>query len=317
MTPNFTLSLSFEGIRLLQRVPDGWHLIGEVPLDAPDLGSALADLRKTALELSPDGLHTKLLIPNEQIKYTAIDSTRTELDDIHAALDGATPYAIADLAIDFDRAGGRTHIAAVARETLIEAEGFATEHKFNPVCFAAVAEPLTFRSEVFFGMTELAKQTLAPGVEIVRDDAAVEITGEIASEAVAEVERPEIADDAPTVAEDAATEDDVVDVVFASRSRVKPTDPVVTPIDPPQIEPLFTSRKEEPEVATPTLVAPAVAAASPPPFGDPKQPKTSGRPKHLVWILLGLLLLFMAAVAMWANTLAPTGIARGDSIRPD
>lgn len=316
MTPNFTLSLSFEGIRLLQRVPDGWHLIGEVPLDAPDLGADLAALRKTAMDLAPDGLHTKLLIPNEQIKYTAIDTTRTELADIHAALEGATPYAIADLEIDFDRTGGRTHIAAVARETLVEAEAFATEHKFAPICFAAVAEPLTFRGEVFFGMTELAKSTLAPGTEVLRDGAPVAITGTYAPvpEAV-----PEVAAEPKTVfdpePEDEAPEEEI-EVVFASRSRGKGA--VVTTIEPPQIEPLFTTRKEDP-VSAPPVAAPEPVAAAPVapaapektnlPFGDPKAVKARGKPRFLLPILIGLLLLFMAIVAFWANSLGPDGVA--------
>ena len=61
------------------------------------------------------------------------------------------------------RGGGRTYVAAVARETLAEAEGFAAEHRFNPVCFAAVPDPFTYMGEAFFGPTQVAPSLIGPG----------------------------------------------------------------------------------------------------------------------------------------------------------
>lgn len=160
MTTNFALSLSFDGIQLLQRADDGWLLVGKTDLDVPDLGAALAAMREDAMLLAPDGLRTKLLIPNEQIKYVTLETAQTSLQDVQNALEGTTPYAIDDLVIDFDRNGGRTFIAAVARETLDEAEAFAKQYDFTPVSFAAVAEPLTFKTEVFFGPAKGASGTV-------------------------------------------------------------------------------------------------------------------------------------------------------------
>lgn len=170
MTPNFALSLSFEGIRLLHRTGDEWTVIGDVAVDEPDLAKKLGDLRKIAEGLEPGPLRTKLVLPNEQIKFTAIDSTMTSDDDVNAALEGTTPYQLHELVIDHDRSGGRTHIAAVAKETLDEAEAFAVEHGFNPVAFVANAEPLTFRSEVFFGETKAAQNLLGVGEDVTRDE---------------------------------------------------------------------------------------------------------------------------------------------------
>lgn len=170
MTPEFTLSLSFEGIRLLRRVERGWQNVGDVALDVADLPASLAELREKGVALVGDGeFSTKLLIPDEQIRYERIETARTTLDDVHAALEGKTPYAIADLVIDYDQSGGRTHIAAVARETLAEAEAFATEHGFAPMAFVAAAEPYTFQHEVFFGPTKLTKgQVVTRDAEPVR-----------------------------------------------------------------------------------------------------------------------------------------------------
>ncbi|MCG3267237.1 hypothetical protein [Yoonia sp. I 8.24] len=169
MTTNFALSLSFEGIELLHRAKRGWNRVGTVPVDDSDLDKTLAELRAKALKIAPEGLATKLIIPMDQIKYLALDSTQTNLDDIHAALDGATPYDLNELVIDYERSGGRTHIAAVARDTLQEAQTFASAHRFNPVAFVAVPEPFTFQKEVFFGATSEAAQILGPDVTVERD----------------------------------------------------------------------------------------------------------------------------------------------------
>lgn len=209
MTPNFALSLSFEGIRLLHRVPGGWHVIGEVAPDADDLAGGLTDLRQKAMALEPGPVHTKLIIPADQIRFITIDTAQTLEEDITAALDGATPYAVDELEIDFDRTGGRTYIAAVAKETLEEAEAFAIEHKFEPVAFIAEPEPLTFRREIFFGSTDTAtKNGLAE--KIGRENELMAIVGS------ATLPEPDVVeDDAPVIAED----EPLAPFVFASAHR--------------------------------------------------------------------------------------------------
>ncbi|KJZ20536.1 hypothetical protein [Loktanella sp. S4079] len=169
MTTNFALSLSFEGIELLHRVTRGWKRVGGADVEDENLDAVLARLREKALGLDPSGIRSKLIIPMDQIKYLAIDSTQTTLDDVHAALEGATPYDLDDLVIDYERSGGRTHIAAVTKETLQEAESFASAHQFNPVAFVAVPEPFTFQKEVFFGPTSIANEILDDGVLPERD----------------------------------------------------------------------------------------------------------------------------------------------------
>ncbi|WP_108386875.1 hypothetical protein [Yoonia sediminilitoris] len=177
MTTNFALSLSMEGIQLLHRVTGGWKLVGDASIEDPRLDDVLADLRNKAMALEPTGMRTKLVIPLDQIKYLALDTTQTTQEEIEAAIDGTTPYALDELVIDSERRGGRTHIAAVAKETLDEAEAFARAHRFNPVCFVAIPEPFTFQSEVFFGPTRMMTEVLGANGEVTRDVLPIMIAG--------------------------------------------------------------------------------------------------------------------------------------------
>lgn len=173
MKPNFALSLSFDGIGLLRRAYMGWHQVGEVDLDQPDLNKALADLRLQAEKFAPSGFTTKLVIPDGQIKYLDLPTDESWAEDragfVAAALDGATPYALSDLAYDWSVSGDRVQIAAVARETLAEAEAFAVEHDFAPVSFVALPAEECFTGEPFFGTTSVAGRYLAEGETVDRD----------------------------------------------------------------------------------------------------------------------------------------------------
>lgn len=262
MTPQFALSLSVDGIKLLHRVSGGWHVVGEIGLDTADLSAAMADLRAKGEAIGPAPLRTKLLIPDDQIKYLAIDSTQTTEDDVHRALDGTTPYAIHELVIDFDRAGGRTHVAAVARDTLAEAEAFAVEHDFGPVCFAGIAAPYTFRSEIFFGPTAAAEDLLAPGETPMRDDSSVAVIGVAKPKAdgaipaaapLPDLPGSETAEPAPTPTPDVADtvavapEDDLP--VFASRHRTSPPEGETKPADDATLETPAAAPTVPPEAA--------------------------------------------------------------------
>lgn len=173
MKPNFALSLSFDGIGLLRRAYMGWHQVGEVDLDQPDLSKALADLRLQAEKFAPSGFTSKLVIPDGQIKYLDLPTDESWAEDragfVAAALDGATPYALSDLAYDWSVSGDRVQIAAVARETLAEAEAFAVEHDFAPVSFVALPAEECFTGEPFFGTTSVAGRYLAEGETVDRD----------------------------------------------------------------------------------------------------------------------------------------------------
>lgn len=179
MKPNFALSLSFDGIRLLRRAYLGWHPVGEVALDVPDLSAALADLREKAQEFAPAGMTTKLVIPSDQIKFLEIEQPDDWADNkdaiLRAALENATPYDVSELVYDWSAQSGQVQIAAVARETLTEAEAFAAEHSFAPVSFVALPEDAQFAAEPFFGETSQAAEHMPRKAKVERDMAKIRV----------------------------------------------------------------------------------------------------------------------------------------------
>lgn len=253
MKPAFALSLSFEGITLLHRAAGGWRKVGAVALDAPDLAAALRRLRKDALRLEPD-LHCKLILPNEQIRYLTVETGPFKGETRHALIEqevgAATPYDLDELAYDTSPDGAVTHVAAVARETLDEAEAFATEYGFNPVSFVAVPGDNSFLGEPFFGAAS-ATRDLAGDAAIEPDGIAVVVIGPAVF--------PDTAPPAPPAVEAPAAPA----ISFSSRRTKPDTDPVET----------------APAIATPQPVAASEKAPAPPAETDlpPAPPVVSAR----------------------------------------
>ncbi len=183
MKPDFALSLSFEGIDLLVRAAGGWRMAGHVDLETSDLSAALTQLRQRAIDLGGPAFRSKLIIPADQIRYLSVDTGHVSAADrmahVRAALDGATPYAVEELVYDICVDGALTHVAAVARDTLKEAETFALEHRFHPVSFAAIPGNEAFLGEPFFGPTQFAETALAAGERVEPDGIAVVIVGDV------------------------------------------------------------------------------------------------------------------------------------------
>lgn len=254
MKPNFTLSLSFDGIRLLHRTAGGWRLVGEVALDSADLAAELAVLRKTATALDSGGLRSLLLIPDAQIKYLTTDTPGMDQPARRvaaaAALEGATPYAVADLVYDVSADGGQTHVAAVARETLDEAEAFAVEHRFHPVSFAAAPAAHAFAGAPHFGVTKSASKLLDPGETVEPEAEPIVITGALS------VPEGPIADlsEAPT----------------ADKPSAEPA-LAATPNDtPPPVEedlPALATPEKTPDASVPAALK-ATPAETPPPLDE-------------------------------------------------
>ncbi|MBL8561213.1 MAG: hypothetical protein JNN06_02940, partial [Gemmobacter sp.] len=179
MKPNFALTFTSDSIGLLHRTARGWLEIGTTPFDAPDLPEALSYLRRSALGLAPHGVTSKLVLPEDQILYLEIEapgpSDSVREGQIRRALEGRTPYDVADLVFDWAGEGRKVQVAVIARETLAEAEAFAAEHRFNPISFAAHPDPARFAGEPWFGATAMAASLLPPGEAVERDIEAVRV----------------------------------------------------------------------------------------------------------------------------------------------
>jgi hypothetical protein len=183
MKPSFALNFTDEAIAVLHRTSRGWMEVGSVALDDPDMGAALAYLRGSALGLEPRGVTTKLVIPNSQIRYMTLTAAGPDAASrraqIRAELQGKTPYAVDELVFDWWGKGPSVQVAVVARETLAEAEAFATANRLNPLSFVAIPDAGQFGAEPWFGPTALAESLLAPGEKVDRDQDPIQIAGRL------------------------------------------------------------------------------------------------------------------------------------------
>lgn len=260
MKPRFALNLSHDGIGLMHRAKGGWDMVGEVALEDPDLTGALAALRDKAETLAPDALRSKLILPDSQILYfetTVSDDPRpARAQEVEQALEGRTPYALDEITYDFKVTDGVAQVAAVAQETLIEAEAFAVEHGFNPVSFVGAPQDGQFKGEPYFGPTQIAPELLPDGGNINRDRNPVPLDGN--------------ADAAPS--RDAAPQQPAFN--FEPAAQTPPPPPAaqtpddqaprpaeMSPLPPPEVRPSFSTTRNTGQapkpVAAPTTEAPA------------------------------------------------------------
>ena len=78
MKPDFALSLSFEGISLLNRQKTGWSHVGYVDLAAENLSDHLEKLNAKAKRIADGTVYSKIVIPNEQIRYIVVVYTEQQ-----------------------------------------------------------------------------------------------------------------------------------------------------------------------------------------------------------------------------------------------
>ncbi|WP_292291311.1 hypothetical protein [Marivita sp.] len=294
MKPDFALTLSFNGISLMRRVPGGWTPVGDVALDATDLRGALADLRSEADALSAHGGQVKLVIPNEQIKYLTIPDTGqfggALQDDIREALDGATPYAVDDLVFDWAQKDGTVYVAAVANETLDEAEAFAKSHHFEPVSFVARAADGQFEGEVFFGpattWTGEAPSKDPEAMVIVPSDAVASLPRDgTLEDRVSEIEPPKSGSE-PDAEDDAAepvADTDAADAIDALAPGMAqdggPTDPAQVAAAAQADSPMPVLKMEAPKTPdTPAFSSIRASRTAPDPGEAPSAPKVQAAP---------------------------------------
>ncbi|SEN96584.1 hypothetical protein [Palleronia pelagia] len=169
MRTTFHLDLDHTGIRLRRGSGKGQSILGEVALDDPHFETRVEDLRREAMANTDGPLLTDITIPQSEVLYTTVDLPEDAKDDaarkaaIEAELDGMTPYAMDDLVYDWKLKGkSEAAVAAVARETLDQAEDFAVANGFNPQRFTAEPRKGLFSAGPDFGQTTFAASGSAP-----------------------------------------------------------------------------------------------------------------------------------------------------------
>lgn len=259
MKPSFALTLAQDSIGLLHRTPSGWLVLGTVQFDDPALTETMAELRATALGLEPQGLATKLVIPNSEILYDSLRAPGPKAAErraqIGAALEGRTPYGLEDLVYDWSGTGEEVQVAVVARDTLAQAEAFATEHGFNPVSFVAIPDPGGFGAEPWFGLTEAAPGILAKGEKVSRDQDPIRIIQRAGRGSTRAAALAEPAADPESVTEAAAAVDDITETAVTEAA---------VPLSPPETETeTEITALPEPEAAAETVVEDPAAVEAP------------------------------------------------------
>ncbi|SMP13298.1 hypothetical protein [Shimia sagamensis] len=281
MTANLALTLSFEGIGLLTRVPGGWHLLGEVGLDSPDLAADLAKLRAQAVAVEGDDFTTTLVLPNDQIKYLTLPtgrmSEKKRRQQAEDALEVETPYRADQLVFDIAVQGRAPQVAAVARDTLDEAEAFAVEHAFNPVGFSAMPSEDSFASAPDFGDTARAR---AAGIKVTAEKTAIVVVG--SGPLPKEFPEPVVDVPAAPVEPIADTPEKVSGAKpLASATKLEAGETNVTQDQPSAPVPKAATPEPKPEAAAPKPVVSKTGAPSKAAVGTqpPPPPNTKAAPQ--------------------------------------
>lgn len=267
MKPNFALGLTVDGITLWQRADEGWLRVGAVNPEAADMDAQMRGLAKVAAALAPEGVRTKLIVPDDQILFFDADITarRREMQahDIRAQLAGRTPYPVEELDFDWPEVeGGAARVAVVARETLVEAEDFAAHYGLNPICAVSAGQNDSFKGEAFFGPTRSARTLIGDVSLIERDGSAVNEIG------LATLPEPELLPEKLT--DLVAPQEDATPPVAEPEPKAKP-----------EPEPAAKPQERAPETAAPDKsvtaeASPAVATETPAPSAKPDvKPETS------------------------------------------
>lgn len=157
--PDCALALAFEGVSLRRRRAEGWIAQGQALFDAPDMRSALEKLRARAAGPDAKGPPPVLLVlPADQVLYRRLGPRQAGRDGAHAvraALEEQTPYPVDQLRFSFERLpNGGIAYAAVALETLNEAEGFARQNGFDPRGVLAPPREGLFETPAWFGTAD-------------------------------------------------------------------------------------------------------------------------------------------------------------------
>ena len=164
MSYRWGFDLDMAAVRLMRREAGHWREIAVEKIDSQDIEERLQALAAQIDEGAP----VDVFLPKDQILYTDLDVTSDETaqEEIERAIEGMTPYALEDLAIDWETiAPGKVRVAAIARETLDEAFAFAESRGRAVSGYSTLADPADFpRMPDFGGMGFETDEDFGPAV---------------------------------------------------------------------------------------------------------------------------------------------------------
>ena len=170
MKPDFALSLSDDGISLLNRAGSEWVEVGSVRLEDPELDGKIAELRTRAEKMGAADFPTKLVVPNDYVLYLSTELSEHRTDTVLTAVRNQSSIPLEEAVVDWCISGPSIQIAVINRTILEEAEAFALNHGFNPVSLTSIPQAHQFSTEPYFGTTKHAAH-LASDPEFVGRDA--------------------------------------------------------------------------------------------------------------------------------------------------
>ncbi|MCV2875165.1 hypothetical protein OE810_02735 [Rhodobacteraceae bacterium XHP0102] len=156
MTTEFTLHLSPEAIILAARqTDDQWENVITTAPAADDLSEAFA--RMKALISQKKNAQLLLVIPREQVLFTtcpapSIQNRAAEIQAVETRLDGLTPYPLDELRYDWVRHGPLLQIAAIAQETIEDANTFVSAYGINAAALTVETRPNEYDGAPVFGL---------------------------------------------------------------------------------------------------------------------------------------------------------------------
>ena len=149
MSERWGFDLSMEAVRLMRRDAEQWQEFAREKLEGDDIETRLAALVAKANTDQP----VEIFLPRDQILYTQVELKNADDAEnaIRSSMDGRTPYALDELEIDWELvSASNAQVAAVAHETLQEAEAFVTKGGLSVRAFSSLDTPAEFpRPPVF------------------------------------------------------------------------------------------------------------------------------------------------------------------------
>ncbi len=290
----------------------GWFREGSVSFVSPDLGSAVAGLREKAASGKGD-LPVFVNLPKDQVKVLSLPQATVTPAEVATAFEGATPYSLDQLRLAWVAQGGQTAAAAVALETLQEAEDFLAPQGFQINGYLCVPGAEWAAHFANFGSLQDASGAMMPPAATYTAIAALAPPAPKPAPPkppkAPEPEKPDEKSVPATVVTTPPAKETASKTAASAPAEPKPVAPA---------KPAAPATVAKPLPAKPAAPTPKAAIASPP-KGDAatlaaldaaaQKQKRDRRKKLIPLLLTALLLIFLLSIAALAATAGRDRIA--------